>query len=177
MSLIYSCSKVALVLIKHMKHLDGWNVNTTIFFDDWLPVVWFVNLGRVVSHFQVEWNERFILALLSLVVPRLSFWMNQLPGWIPRPEGSSGTCSSWRRRTGKLLTSWFIHFLDDVKMHKILSFQIFRTILLTTHYMEEADVLGDRVAIMASGKVQCYGSPLFLKKQFGKLFFKNIHLH
>ena len=62
-------------------------------------------------------------------------------------------------------------------MLKILSFQIFRTILLTTHYMEEADVLGDRVAIMASGKVQCYGSPLFLKKQFGKLFFKNIPLH
>ena len=152
-----------------MKHLDGWNVNTTIFFDDWLPVVWFVNLGRVVPHFQVEWNERFILALLSLVVPRLSFWMNQLPGWIPRPEGSSGTCSSWRRRTGKLSTSWFIHFLDVVKMHKILSFQIFRTILLTTHFMEEADVLGDRVAIMAAGKVQCYGSPLYLKKKFGQL--------
>jgi ATP-binding cassette subfamily A (ABC1) protein 3 len=33
--------------------------------------------------------------------------------------------------------------------------------------MEEADVLGDRVAIMAKGKVQCYGSPLFLKRKFG----------
>ena len=29
-----------------------------------------------------------------------------------------------------------------------------RTILLTTHFMEEADVLGDRIAIMASGKVK-----------------------
>ena len=28
-----------------------------------------------------------------------------------------------------------------------------RTILLTTHFMEEADVLGDRIAIMARGKV------------------------
>eukprot|EP00092_Neocalanus_flemingeri_P060351 GFUD01072319.1.p1 GENE.GFUD01072319.1~~GFUD01072319.1.p1 ORF type:complete len:1563 (-),score=388.51 GFUD01072319.1:54-4385(-) len=42
-----------------------------------------------------------------------------------------------------------------------------RTILLTTHFMEEADVLGDRIAIMAGGKVQCYGSPFFLKKRFG----------
>jgi hypothetical protein len=37
--------------------------------------------------------------------------------------------------------------------------------------MEEADVLGDRVAIMARGTVQCYGSPLFLKRKFGKTIF------
>lgn len=43
-----------------------------------------------------------------------------------------------------------------------------RTILLTTHFMEEADVLGDRIAIMSSGKVECCGTPMFLKKQFGK---------
>ncbi|XP_065652510.1 phospholipid-transporting ATPase ABCA3 isoform X2 [Hydra vulgaris] len=42
-----------------------------------------------------------------------------------------------------------------------------RTILLTTHYMDEADVLGDRIAIMADGKLQCYGSSLFLKKKYG----------
>ena len=29
-----------------------------------------------------------------------------------------------------------------------------RTILLTTHFMEEADVLGDKIAIMARGKVK-----------------------
>ena len=39
--------------------------------------------------------------------------------------------------------------------------------MLTTHFMEEADVLGDRIAIMAKGKVKCYGSPLFLKRKFG----------
>ena len=43
-----------------------------------------------------------------------------------------------------------------------------RTILLTTHFMEEADILGDRIAIMASGRVHTSGSPLFLKKKFGK---------
>ena len=43
-----------------------------------------------------------------------------------------------------------------------------RTILLTTHFMEEADVLGDRIAIMSMGRVQCYGSAMFLKKAFGE---------
>ncbi|XP_071529902.1 phospholipid-transporting ATPase ABCA3-like [Panulirus ornatus] len=42
-----------------------------------------------------------------------------------------------------------------------------RTVLVTTHHMEEADVLGDRVAIMASGRVVCAGSTLFLKNKFG----------
>lgn len=43
-----------------------------------------------------------------------------------------------------------------------------RTILLTTHFMDEADLLGDRIAIMAGGELQCYGSPLFLKTKYGK---------
>ena len=41
-----------------------------------------------------------------------------------------------------------------------------RTILLTTHYMEEADALGDSIAIMAAGKISCFGTPMFLKKAF-----------
>ncbi|BFZ14909.1 hypothetical protein BsWGS_17948 [Bradybaena similaris] len=42
-----------------------------------------------------------------------------------------------------------------------------RTILLSTHYMDEADALGDRIAIMASGVAKCCGTSLFLKKLFG----------
>jgi len=42
-----------------------------------------------------------------------------------------------------------------------------RIVILTTHYMDEADILGDRIAIMADGKVQCCGSSLFLKNRFG----------
>ncbi|XP_068902097.1 phospholipid-transporting ATPase ABCA3-like isoform X2 [Tenebrio molitor] len=42
-----------------------------------------------------------------------------------------------------------------------------RTILLTTHFMDEADLLGDRIAIMTSGELQCCGSSFFLKRQFG----------
>lgn len=33
--------------------------------------------------------------------------------------------------------------------------------------MDEADILGDRIAIMAEGKVVCLGSSLFLKNKFG----------
>ncbi|KAF5277495.1 hypothetical protein FQR65_LT03832 [Abscondita terminalis] len=42
-----------------------------------------------------------------------------------------------------------------------------RTILLSTHFMDEADLLGDRIAIMAGGRLQCYGSSFFLKKKYG----------
>ena len=33
--------------------------------------------------------------------------------------------------------------------------------------MDEADVLGDQIAILANGKLRCCGSSLFLKKSFG----------
>ena len=33
--------------------------------------------------------------------------------------------------------------------------------------MDEADILGDRICIMAEGNVQCCGSSLFLKNRFG----------
>jgi ATP-binding cassette subfamily A (ABC1) protein 3 len=42
-----------------------------------------------------------------------------------------------------------------------------KIIILTTHYMDEADVLGDRIGIMAKGQMMCLGSSLFLKKRFG----------
>uniref|UniRef100_A0A7N5K5L2 ATP-binding cassette sub-family A member 3 n=1 Tax=Ailuropoda melanoleuca TaxID=9646 RepID=A0A7N5K5L2_AILME len=42
-----------------------------------------------------------------------------------------------------------------------------RTILLTTHYMDEADFLGDRIAIMVKGSLRCCGSSVFLKKIYG----------
>jgi ATP-binding cassette, subfamily A (ABC1), member 3 len=42
-----------------------------------------------------------------------------------------------------------------------------RIIILTTHYMDEADILGDRIGIMADGRLICLGSSLFLKNRFG----------
>ncbi|XP_062556230.1 phospholipid-transporting ATPase ABCA3-like [Armigeres subalbatus] len=43
-----------------------------------------------------------------------------------------------------------------------------RTILLSTHFMDEADILGDRVAIMADGDLKAVGSPFYLKRKFGR---------
>lgn len=42
-----------------------------------------------------------------------------------------------------------------------------RIIILTTHYMDEADILGDRIGIMSAGKVTCLGTSMFLKHKFG----------
>ena len=42
-----------------------------------------------------------------------------------------------------------------------------KTIMLTTHFMDEADLLCDRVAIMSAGSLACVGSPVFLKSRFG----------
>ena len=33
--------------------------------------------------------------------------------------------------------------------------------------MDEADILGDRIAIMVKGTLQCCGSSIFLKKTYG----------
>ncbi|KAF9307164.1 hypothetical protein BGZ74_009869 [Mortierella antarctica] len=45
-----------------------------------------------------------------------------------------------------------------------------RTVVLTTHSMEEADVLSDRIAIMTSGQLRCIGSSLHLKELYGSGF-------
>ncbi|MDD5402829.1 MAG: ATP-binding cassette domain-containing protein [Dehalococcoidales bacterium] len=45
----------------------------------------------------------------------------------------------------------------------IASFKGEKTILLTTHYMEEADFLSDNIAVMDSGKIAAMGSSLDLK--------------
>ncbi|XP_038405465.1 ATP-binding cassette sub-family A member 17-like isoform X9 [Canis lupus familiaris] len=49
-----------------------------------------------------------------------------------------------------------------------------RTVLLTTHFMDEADLLGDRVAIMAKGELQCCGSSLFLKQKYGAGYYMTL---
>ncbi|ESP01294.1 hypothetical protein LOTGIDRAFT_212836 [Lottia gigantea] len=46
-----------------------------------------------------------------------------------------------------------------------------RTIILSTHHMDEADILGDRIAIISHGKLCCCGSSLFLKSKFGSGYY------
>lgn len=49
-----------------------------------------------------------------------------------------------------------------------------RTIILCTHYMDEAELLGDRIAIISQGKLCCCGSPLFLKSQLGSGYYLTV---
>merc|ERR1711988_931942 len=42
-----------------------------------------------------------------------------------------------------------------------------RVVVLTTHFMDEADILGDRIAIMSRGRVKCVGTSLWLKARYG----------
>ncbi|XP_030396295.1 phospholipid-transporting ATPase ABCA7 isoform X4 [Gopherus evgoodei] len=49
----------------------------------------------------------------------------------------------------------------------LLKYRKGRTVILSTHYMDEADLLGDRVAIISQGRLCCCGSPLFLKTRLG----------
>ena len=50
-----------------------------------------------------------------------------------------------------------------------------KIIILTTHYMEEASVLGNRIGIMAEGVLKCIGTPLFLIEKYGKYLSINIY--
>uniref|UniRef100_A0A669R930 ATP binding cassette subfamily A member 4 n=1 Tax=Phasianus colchicus TaxID=9054 RepID=A0A669R930_PHACC len=53
----------------------------------------------------------------------------------------------------------------------LLKYRPGRTIIFSTHHMDEADILGDRIAIISQGKLFCSGSPVFLKNCFGSGFY------
>ena len=42
-----------------------------------------------------------------------------------------------------------------------------RVVILTTHSMEEADVLGDQIGIIATGRLRCVGPSICLKARWG----------
>lgn len=49
-----------------------------------------------------------------------------------------------------------------------------RTILLSTHHLDEADMLSDTVVVMHRGNILCTGSPLTLKKTYGQGYWINL---
>uniref|UniRef100_A0A665X0R3 P-type phospholipid transporter n=1 Tax=Echeneis naucrates TaxID=173247 RepID=A0A665X0R3_ECHNA len=53
----------------------------------------------------------------------------------------------------------------------LLKYRTGRTVILSTHHMDEADLLSDRIAIISKGQLHCSGSPLFLKNCFGVGFY------
>ena len=51
------------------------------------------------------------------------------------------------------------------------------TVLLTTHYLEEADRLADAVSIIDHGRVVATGSPAALKAEIGGASLEDVYLH
>ncbi|KAL9642896.1 hypothetical protein ABK040_010591 [Willaertia magna] len=56
----------------------------------------------------------------------------------------------------------------------IQKMKVGRAMILTTHHLDEADYLADRIAIMANGELKCIGSSLEIKAQYGKGY--NLHV-
>merc|ERR1719326_597950 len=55
-----------------------------------------------------------------------------------------------------------------------------QTVVLTTHSMEEAEALCDRIAIQVKGQLRCLGTPMHIKHKYGsgyqlELLFKPPH--
>ncbi|XP_031749717.1 ATP-binding cassette sub-family A member 12-like [Xenopus tropicalis] len=42
-----------------------------------------------------------------------------------------------------------------------------KTIILSTHHLDEAEVLSDRIAFLEQGSLKCCGTPMYLKQMFG----------
>lgn len=57
----------------------------------------------------------------------------------------------------------------------ITSFAEQRSLILTTHSMEECEALCSRIGIMVSGQLQCLGTVQHLKSRFGKGYHMEIN--
>jgi len=50
--------------------------------------------------------------------------------------------------------------------HLLARYKVGRTILLSTHFMDEADILSDRIAVIAEGQITAVASSMTLKRHF-----------
>lgn len=56
----------------------------------------------------------------------------------------------------------------------LLKYKEGRTLLISTHHLDEAEILSDRVAIISSGQLIAFGSPYFLKNKFTNGYYLTI---
>ena len=113
------------------------------------------NIDKIISDFKLDDQREVLVKNLSAGNRRkLSIAISLVGGSevIFLDEPSSGMDITSRRNL------WDI--LKQCARDKI--------IVLTTHYMEEAAVLGKRIGIISEGHMRCIGSPLFLIEKFGK---------
>lgn len=96
-------------------------------------------------------NKRKLVAAMSLIgCPKLEFL----------DEPTTGVDPVSRRSMFKLLKQ-----LDKASM------------ILTTHRMDEAESLCDKIVIMINGRFVCYGSPGYLKSHYGEGYTIMIKMH
>ena len=86
-------------------------------------------------------RRRLEIARGMCIRPRFCSWTSRLSDWTLK----RGTIFGWTPRT--------------------LNAEERVTVFLTTHYMEEADRVADRIAIIDHGRIVAQGSPGELKRQ------------
>ena len=114
-----------------------------------------IEVNKIINDFQLEESQNILAKNLSTGERRkLSIAIALVGGSevIFLDEPSSGMDITSRRNLWEILKRQ----CDN------------KIIILTTHYMEEASVLGKRIGIINLGKMKCIGTPLFLIEKFGK---------
>ena len=119
------------------------------------------------SHEEAEEHIDQVIRDVALFEKRNTFSKNLSGGMKRKLSVAIAFCGESKVVLLDEPTSGMDPFSRRFTWNVIRQFRQNRCILLTTHFMDEADVLGDRIAIMAEGQLRCVGSPLFLKKHYG----------
>ena len=154
--------------LETIRHSLGYCPQHNVLFEHMTPEehLWFYSGLKQESKQQIGEDVEKMLNDVGLILKR-STPVNQLSGGMKRKlsialafvgksrlvvldEPTAGVDPYSRRAIWDLI----IHYKEN------------RTILLTTHHMDEADMLSDRIAIISKGRVQCCGSSLFLRNTF-----------
>lgn len=105
-----------------------------------------VNLSHVRNHlvrtFSGGMKRRLSIAISSIADPQIIFLDEPTTGMDPHN----------RREVWNLI--------HELKKNRV--------VILTTHAMDEADALSDKIAVIVDGTFKCIGTPLYLKNHFGE---------
>lgn len=119
------------------------------------------------SHAEAEEHVDQIIRDVALYEKRNTYSKNLSGGMKRKLSVAMAFCGGSKVVLLDEPTSGMDPFSRRFTWNVIRQYRQSRCILLTTHFMDEADVLGDRIAIMSEGQLRCVGSPLFLKKHYG----------
>ncbi|GFO31417.1 ATP-binding cassette sub-family a member 5 [Plakobranchus ocellatus] len=119
----------------------------------------YINSLKIGQH-----RKKFAMNLSGGTKRKLSYMMSMLgsPQFVLMDEPSTGMDPQSKRFLWDTINA---SFKDTT-----------RGAILTTHYMEEADALCNRVGIMVNGALQCLGSTQHLKDKFGSGYILEVKL-